>query len=104
MASIKIYEKRPVLTKTIKQDFSINSSIDAPQGNVSIDFISPVITKNIKQDFSVNTSISSIPRESTILSTLPFRIRLTAIRIEADGPDAVPPIPLQIIGFSNYIL
>jgi hypothetical protein len=104
MASVKIYEKKPVLTKTIKQDFSISSSIDALQGNVSIDFISPVLTKSIKQDFSINALISSVPKESTIISTLPFRIRLTAIRIESSGANAFIPIPLQVIGFSNYIL
>jgi hypothetical protein len=74
MTSVKIYEKRPVLTKKIEQDFAIKTSISAPSKNV------------------------------VISSTLPFRIRLTAIRIEAGGPNAVPPIPLQIIGYSNYIL
>jgi hypothetical protein len=74
MASVKIYEKRPVFTTRIEQDFSIKTSISAPSKNVVIN------------------------------STLPFRIRLTAIRIEAGGASAVPPIPLQIIGYSNYIL
>jgi hypothetical protein len=74
MANIKIYEKRPVFTQKVEQDFSIKTSISAPSKNVVIN------------------------------STLPFRIRLTAIRIEAGGPNAVPPIPLQIIGYSNYIL
>lgn len=74
MASVKIYEKRPVFTKRIEQYFSIKTSISAPSKNVVIN------------------------------STLPFRIRLTAIRIEAGGSGAVPPIPLQIIGYSNYIL
>jgi hypothetical protein len=75
MASVKIYEKRPVFTKKIEQEFSIKTSIvSAPSKNVAIN------------------------------STLPFRIRLTAIRIEAGGASAVPPIPLQIIGYSNYIL
>lgn len=74
MAIVKIYEDRPVLTKRIEQDLSINTSITAPAGRVAIN------------------------------STLPFRIRLTAIRIEAGGAGAVPPIPLQVIGYSNYIL
>lgn len=74
MASVKIYEKRPVLTKRIEEDFSIKTSISAPSRGVVIN------------------------------STLPFRIRLTAIRIEAGGSSSVPPIPLQIIGYSNYIL
>jgi hypothetical protein len=74
MASIKIYEKKPVVTKRIEEDFSIKTSISAPSKNVVIN------------------------------SVLPFRIRLTAIRIEAGGATAIPPIPLQIIGYSNYIL
>jgi hypothetical protein len=74
MSTVKIYEDRPVFTKRIEQDFAIRTSISAPSKNVVIN------------------------------STLPFRIRLTAIRIEAGGSSAVPPIPLQIIGYSNYIL
>jgi hypothetical protein len=74
MASVKIYEKKPVFTKRIEEDFSIKTSISAPSKNVAIN------------------------------SVLPFRIRLTAIRIEAGGATTVPPIPLQIIGYSNYIL
>lgn len=74
MASVKIYEKQPVFTKRIEEDFSIKSTITEKPGKVVIN------------------------------STLPFRIRLTAIRIEAGGTSAIPPIPLQIIGYSNYIL
>jgi hypothetical protein len=74
MATVKIYEDRPVFTKRINQDFSINTSITHPNKN------------------------------STIRSTLPFRIRLTAIRIESTQSGTVPPIPLQIIGYSNYII
>lgn len=74
MATVKIYEQIPVLTKRIEQDFSIRTSITSPKKNVAI------------------------------TSTLPFRIRLTAIRIEAGGSTNIPPIPLQIIGYSNYIL
>ena len=74
MASVKIYDKQPVFTKRIEQDLSIKTSISAPSKNV------------------------------TINSVLPFRIRLTAIRIEAGVSTTIPPIPLQIIGYSNYIL
>ncbi len=64
----------------------------------------PVFTKRIEQDFSIKTEITQNPGQVVISSTLPFRIRLTAIRIEAGGASAIPPIPLQIIGYSNYIL
>jgi hypothetical protein len=75
MATVKIYEDRPIFTKRIEQEFSIKTSI-----------------------------ISAPSKKVAISSTLPFRIRLTAIRIEAGGANAIPPIPLQIIGYSNYIL
>jgi hypothetical protein len=64
----------------------------------------PVFTKKIEQDFSIKTEITQSPGQVVINSTLPFRIRLTAIRIEAGGASAIPPIPLQIVGYSNYIL
>jgi hypothetical protein len=64
----------------------------------------PVFTKRIEQDFSIRTSIASTPKTAVINSKLPFRIRFTATRIESDGINNVPPIPLQIIGYSNYIL
>jgi hypothetical protein len=64
----------------------------------------PVFTKRIEQDFSIKTEITQKPGKVVINSTLPFRIRLTAIRIEAGGTSVIPPIPLQIIGYSNYIL
>lgn len=74
MATVKIYEDKQVLTRKIEQDFLINTSIKSPSKKVVIN------------------------------STLPFRIRLTAIQIEGTSGSAVPPIPLQIIGFSNYII
>ena len=35
---------------------------------------------------------------------LPFRVRVTDVDLFGFNSNAVPPIPLQIIGFSNYIL
>lgn len=35
---------------------------------------------------------------------LPFRVRFTAIQIQAIGLGNTPAIPLQVIGYSNYIL
>ena len=72
--------------------------------SVKISEKQPVFTKRIEQDFSIKTEITQSPGKVVINSTLPFRIRLTAIRIEAGGTSAIPPIPLQIIGYSNYIL
>lgn len=39
-----------------------------------------------------------------INEVLPFRVKFINIGIEAYGPNNVPPIPLQVIGYSNYIL
>ena len=72
--------------------------------SVKISAKQPVFTKRIEEDFSIKTSITQNPGKVIINSTLPFRIRLTAIRIEAGGTSVIPPIPLQIIGYSNYIL
>ena len=35
---------------------------------------------------------------------LPFRVKFTAIQIQALGLGNTPGIPLQVIGYSNYIL
>lgn len=35
---------------------------------------------------------------------LPFRVKFTTIGVEGYGPNNVPGIGIQVIGFSNYIL
>ena len=47
------------------------------------------------EDFTINTLITEI---------LPFRVKFTAIQIQAIGLGNTPAIPLQVIGYSNYIL
>jgi hypothetical protein len=64
----------------------------------------PVRTVRIEQEDFVNTSFRTGKRISLIEETLPFRIKFTAIMVPGYGPGNVPPIPLQIIGYSNYIL
>lgn len=39
-----------------------------------------------------------------IRTTTPFKVRFTSIQIEGYTSTNVPPIPLQVIGYSNYIL
>lgn len=77
MAKAVILEKRKGFTAKIKQDNFLRSSIQT--------FYKPATIKKISGD-------------------LPFRVRFTAIGIEGSSGANVPPIPLQIIGFSNYIL
>lgn len=47
------------------------------------------------EDFTRNTLITDI---------LPFRVKFTAINIQAIGLGNTPGIGLQVIGYSNYIL
>ena len=58
----------------------------------------------IKPEHSFASFIRTSDRYVKINDILPFRIKFTAIGIENTSPTNVPPIPLQIIGFSNYIL
>lgn len=39
-----------------------------------------------------------------VKDVLPFRVRFTSIGIEGYGANNAPAIPLQVIGYSNYIL
>ena len=56
-----------------------------------------------KEDF-INTSFKTGRRIAVIEEILPFRIKFTAIQVPGYNNNLVPPIPLQIIGYSNYIL
>jgi len=47
------------------------------------------------EDLTINTLITEV---------LPFRVKFTAIQIEGLGIGNTPAIPLQVIGYSNYIL
>jgi len=47
------------------------------------------------EDFTINTLITEV---------LPFRVKFSAIQIVAIGLGNTPGIPLQVIGYSNYIL
>ena len=60
--------------------------------------------KNIAQsDYAKIVKINDAQRTVRINDVLPFRVKFTPIKIESIK-GIVPPIPLQIIGFSNYIL
>jgi hypothetical protein len=66
---------------------------------------SPVKTKRIENSsFVVKTIKQKDIRLTTINQTLPFRIRFTAVKVPGTSPQNIPAIPLQIIGFSNYII
>jgi len=66
----------------------------------------PVKTKKIKlanyPDVVLINEVS--PFKVSINEILPFRVRFTSIGVEGFGAGNPPPIPLQVIGYSNYIL
>jgi hypothetical protein len=60
-------------------------------------------TKSIKPfNYSI-TTIKDPQRTVKIEEILPFRVRFTSIQIQ-NISGMVPAIPLQVIGYSNYIL
>jgi hypothetical protein len=63
------------------------------------------LLRSIDQHTFPQVSIEEkINNRVTINEFLPFRVRITDIDIVGFGIGNAPPIPLQIIGISNYIL
>lgn len=61
-------------------------------------------TRNISLENYAITKIVPETRTVRINDVLPFRIKFINIGIEGYSSTNAPPIPLQVIGFSNYIL
>jgi hypothetical protein len=60
-------------------------------------------TKSIKSfDYSI-TTIKDPQRFVQIKEILPFRVKFSSVQIQ-DIRGMIPAIPLQVIGYSNYIL
>jgi hypothetical protein len=60
-----------------------------------------------KQIFPVDyplIQVKGFTRDTLITEVLPFRVKFSAIQIVAIGLGNTPGIPLQVIGYSNYIL
>ena len=70
---------------------------------IAINNTPPVLTKVIERVSFSNTKITETKSGVRINSVLPFRIRFTTIQIPS-AIGNIPAIPLQVIGFSNYIL
>ena len=70
---------------------------------VTINNNNPITTKIIERVSFPKAEIVDLNRGIRINSVLPFRVRFTAIQIQSSIGN-VPAIPLQVIGFSNYIL
>jgi hypothetical protein len=71
--------------------------------SVTIKSNTPVFTRVVETVSFPNVEIVDTNRGVSINSLLPFRIRFTATKIP-NSLGNIPAIPLQIIGFSNYIL
>lgn len=61
-------------------------------------------TKKIEEKSYPRFTIVPSRQTVRIDDTLPFRIRLTNITVPGYGPNNIPGIGLQVIGYSNYIL
>jgi hypothetical protein len=61
-------------------------------------------TRNISLENYAITKIVPETRTVRINDVLPFRIRFINVGVEGYSSTNTPPIPLQVIGFSNYIL
>ena len=60
-----------------------------------------------KQIFSIDyplIQVEDFTRTVVISEVLPFRVKFSAIQIQAIGLGNTPGIGLQVIGYSNYIL
>jgi hypothetical protein len=61
-------------------------------------------TKYVKPiNYSVKY-INLVSPTTTIKHSLPFRVSFKSINIEGYSASNPPPVPLQVIGFSNWIL
>ena len=71
--------------------------------SVVINGNTPVFTRVIERVSFPTVEVTEETRGVSINSILPFRIRFTTIQIPTSLGN-IPAIPLQVIGFSNYIL
>jgi hypothetical protein len=70
---------------------------------VIIDEIKAKTRRINETDFAI-AKIVNPTKIVRINDVLPFRVRFTTIGVEGYGPNNVPGIGIQVIGFSNYIL
>lgn len=54
-------------------------------------------------DYAI-VEVQDFTRTTVITEVLPFRVKFSSIQIQAIGLGNTPAIPLQVIGYSNYIL
>jgi len=103
MAKAVIRPKVSGITKTITTSNYPKTSITSIN-HKSIISSEANITKTIKTTSYPIVDLYESPNLSTIINTLPFRVRFTNIGIEGYSATNVPPIGIAVIGFNNYIL
>jgi len=103
MAKAVIRPKVNGITKTITTSDYPNTSITGIN-HKSIISSESNITKTIETTSYPIVDLYQSPNLSTIINTLPFRVRFTTIGIDGYSSTNVPPIGIAIIGFNNYIL
>ncbi len=65
------------------------------------------LNNKTKRIFSIDyplIQVEDFTRNTLITEILPFRVKFSAIQVVAIGLGNTPGIPLQVIGYSNYIL
>ena len=55
-------------------------------------------------DTSYKAKIVKSKRKVKINGVIPFRVRFTNVMVPGYGPNNIPGIGIQVIGYSNYIL
>jgi hypothetical protein len=104
MAKVVILDNKIITTKSLEhKDYAVTKFIKDEKKSY-INTNQPVVTRGLDRANYPVASFITEEKAVSIQQVLPFRIRFSAIQIPAYSPDNVPPIPLQIIGFSNYIL
>jgi hypothetical protein len=61
-----------------------------------------VINTDSQRVIEINPTCQN--RQAIVLYDLPFKIRITNIKVPGYSPTDVPPIGLAIVGLNNYIL
>ena len=103
MATAVILDDLNNKTKNIKtKGYPLVNIVEENPLAIIIDDVNPN-TELIELTKYPIVQIEDTPRQVSIEEILPFRVKFTSIQIQ-NISGMVPPIPLQVIGYSNYIL
>lgn len=103
MATAVIINDQKVKTKTVFLKRFLSSKVLNNFSTVAIYNKDNADARIYEKDFSIFNVVRA-DRTVAINETIPFRVKFTNIGIEGYGPNNVPAIGIQVIGYSNYIL